>query len=116
MSRTPRRLVLAALSVTLSWSVIGIAAPNVASAATTYPVTIKAANGSITVESRPTAIVSMSPTATEMLYAIGAGGQVKAVDSYSDYPKGAPKTTARRQSAQRRGHRRLQARPGGGLQ
>jgi iron complex transport system substrate-binding protein len=34
----------------------------------------------------------MSPTATEMLYAIGAGSQVKAVDSYSDYPKNAPHT------------------------
>ncbi len=31
-------------------------------------------------------IVSLSPTATEMLYAIGAGGQVVAVDEYSDYP------------------------------
>jgi iron complex transport system substrate-binding protein len=28
-----------------------------------------------------------------MLYAIGAGPQVKAVDSYSDYPPNAPKTT-----------------------
>ena len=28
-----------------------------------------------------------------MLYAIGAGSQVKAVDKYSDYPKNAPRTT-----------------------
>ena len=49
-------------------------------------------NGTITIPARPTAIVSMSPTATEMLYAIGAGSQVKAVDSYSDYPKSAPMT------------------------
>ena len=34
----------------------------------------------------------MSPTATEMLFAIGAGGQVVAVDSNSDYPKEAPRT------------------------
>jgi iron complex transport system substrate-binding protein len=34
----------------------------------------------------------LSPTATEILYAIGAGSQVKAVDSYSDYPPNAPKT------------------------
>lgn len=34
----------------------------------------------------PTAIVSLSPTATEMLFAIGAGPQVIAVDEYSDYP------------------------------
>jgi iron complex transport system substrate-binding protein len=37
-------------------------------------------------------IVSMSPTATEMLFAIGAGGQVVAVDSNSNYPREAPKT------------------------
>jgi iron complex transport system substrate-binding protein len=40
----------------------------------------------------PRRIVSMSPTATEMLFAIGAGGQVVAVDSNSNYPKEAPKT------------------------
>ena len=37
-------------------------------------------------------IVSLSPTATEMLFAIGAGGQVVAVDSNSNYPEEAPKT------------------------
>jgi iron complex transport system substrate-binding protein len=57
-----------------------------------YPVTIHAANGTVKVPSRPTAIVSLSPTATEMLYAIGAGAQVKAVDEFSDYPKNAPRT------------------------
>ena len=40
----------------------------------------------------PRRIVSLSPTATEMLFAIGAGGQVVAVDSNSNYPKEAPKT------------------------
>jgi cobalamin transport system substrate-binding protein len=41
----------------------------------------------------PTRIVSISPTATEMLYAIGAGRQVVAVDSFSDYPSRAPRTS-----------------------
>jgi iron complex transport system substrate-binding protein len=63
-----------------------------ASSGSAYPEQIKAANGTITIPARPTAIVSLSPTATEMLYAIGAGKQVKAVDSYSDYPKDAPTT------------------------
>ena len=40
----------------------------------------------------PRRIVSLSPTATEMLFAIGAGGQVVAVDSNSSYPAEAPKT------------------------
>ena len=38
-------------------------------------------------------IVSLSPTATESLFAIGAGPQVVAVDDQSDYPKSAPRTT-----------------------
>lgn len=40
----------------------------------------------------PERIVSMSPTATEMLFAIGAGDQVVAVDSYSNFPAEAPTT------------------------
>jgi iron complex transport system substrate-binding protein len=37
-------------------------------------------------ESVPTAIISLSPTATEMLYAVGAGDQVLAVDDFSNFP------------------------------
>src|ERR1700753_1461600 len=40
----------------------------------------------------PTRIVSLSPTATEDLFAIGAGKQVVAVDNQSNYPAGAPKS------------------------
>src|ERR1700735_3345071 len=57
-----------------------------------FPATVMAANGAVHLSSRPTAIMSLSPTATEMLYAIGAGSQVKAVDSDSDYPPQAPIT------------------------
>ena len=42
--------------------------------------------------STPTRIVSLSPTATEDLFAIGAGSQVIAVDSQSNYPAKAPHT------------------------
>jgi iron complex transport system substrate-binding protein len=69
-----------------------LAAPAAGAATTSYPLTVHAANGVVKITSRPTAIVSLSPTATEMLYAIGAGAQVKAVDEYSDYPTNAPKT------------------------
>jgi iron complex transport system substrate-binding protein len=41
----------------------------------------------------PHRIVSLSPTATETLFAIGAGKQVIAVDNQSDSPKSAPKTS-----------------------
>lgn len=57
-----------------------------------FPVTVEAANGSVTLEARPERIISLSPTATEMLFAIDAGEQVIAVDDQSDYPPEAPTT------------------------
>ncbi len=62
-------------------------------AATPFPATITVSNGKVTVPKRPARIVSLSPTATETLFAIGAGSQVVAVDDQSDYPKSAPRTT-----------------------
>jgi len=46
----------------------------------------------LTLESRPERIVSLSPSSTEGLFAIGAGPQVVAVDEYSDFPAEAPTT------------------------
>src|SRR5581483_5370176 len=40
----------------------------------------------------PSRIVSLSPSATDDLFAVGAGKQVVAVDSLSNYPKQAPVT------------------------
>jgi iron complex transport system substrate-binding protein len=54
-------------------------------------VALSAASGSPA--AAPKRIVSLSATATESLFAIGAGKQVIAVDDQSDYPKQAPKTT-----------------------
>ena len=48
--------------------------------------------GEETAADAPEAIVSLSPTATEMLYAVGAGDQVVAVDDQSDFPEGVPVT------------------------
>jgi iron complex transport system substrate-binding protein len=53
-----------------------------------YPVTV----GGLTLAAQPKRIVSLGPTVTEMLFAIGAGPQVVAVDDQSDYPTEAPKT------------------------
>jgi iron complex transport system substrate-binding protein len=58
-----------------------------------FPVTITTPSGKVTVSKRPVRIISLSPTATETLFAIGAGRQVLAVDDQSDYPKNAPRTT-----------------------
>jgi iron complex transport system substrate-binding protein len=57
-----------------------------------FPVTVEAANGAVTIEAPPEAIVSLSPTATEMLFAIGAGDEVVAADSFSNHPPEAPTT------------------------
>lgn len=67
-------------------------APAASSEAADFPVTVTADNGEVTVDERPGAIVSMSPSATEMLFAIGAGDQVEAVDSNSDFPADVPTT------------------------
>lgn len=103
---TPARRRLTAIALT---AVLAVAAAGCGSAASprthptsapatgaasggAFPVTITAANGAVHVARRPTAIISLSPSATEMLYAIGAGPQVKAVDQDSDYPPGVPRT------------------------
>jgi iron complex transport system substrate-binding protein len=58
-----------------------------------FPLTIKQAGGAtVTISHQPHRIVSLSPSATEMLFAIGAGGQVIAVDDQSNYPASAPMT------------------------
>ena len=59
----------------------GGAKPAASANAGTFPVTV----GDITLAAKPTRIVSMSPTATDMLFAIGAGSQVVAVDKNSDF-------------------------------
>lgn len=61
-------------------------------ATTAFPATVEADNGPVTIESRPAAIISLSSVATEMLFEIGAGAQVIAVDDQSNYPAEAPST------------------------
>ncbi|GAA2371979.1 ABC transporter substrate-binding protein [Dactylosporangium salmoneum] len=62
--------------------------PASSGAAAAYPMTV----GNVTLEQRPTRIVSLSPSTTEMLFAVGAGAQVTAVDDNSDYPAEAPRS------------------------
>jgi iron complex transport system substrate-binding protein len=58
----------------------------------TFPVAVTGTNGDVAIDAQPQRIVSLSPSATEMLFAIGAGEQVLAVDDQSNYPAGAPMT------------------------
>ncbi len=58
-----------------------------------FPAVIHESSGaSVTLQHQPRRIVSLSATATEMLFAIGAGKQVVAVDDQSNYPSSAPVT------------------------
>ena len=60
--------------------------------AATFPITIQTLTGPVAIAEQPSSIVSLSPTATEMLFAVGAGDQVVAVDDQSDFPEGVPTT------------------------
>jgi iron complex transport system substrate-binding protein len=88
-----RTFTLVALALAAAFAVFVSGAAGRTAAPAQFPVTIATASGKVTVSKRPTRIVSLSPTATETLFAIGAGPQVLAVDDQSDYPKNAPKTT-----------------------
>ncbi|WP_198663462.1 ABC transporter substrate-binding protein [Jiangella endophytica] len=57
-----------------------------------FPVTVDTQDGPVEIAEQPEHIVSLSATATEMLFAIGAGDAVVAADSYSNYPADAPTT------------------------
>jgi iron complex transport system substrate-binding protein len=68
------------------------AAAETTAAPAAFPVTVEGDNGQLTLTEQPDAIVSLSATATESLFAIGAGEQVTAVDDQSNYPADAPVT------------------------
>jgi iron complex transport system substrate-binding protein len=82
------------LRLSLIVAVVALVVAGTASShrAAAFPVTIHAANGDVTITKQPTRVISLSPTATEDLFALGAGKQVIAVDEDSDYPKQAPRT------------------------
>ena len=60
--------------------------------AAAFPVSVQSGDGTVSIPSRPDRILSLSASATQMLYAMGAGSQVAGVDKYSAYPPNAPRT------------------------
>lgn len=60
--------------------------------AAAFPVSVQSGDGTVRIPTRPTRILSLSASATQMLYAVGAGPQVVGVDKYSTYPPNAPRT------------------------
>lgn len=68
--------------------------PELTTAATGFPVTVARSDGrDLTIAQAPQRIASLSPAATEVLYAVGAGPQIVATDLQSDYPAEAENTT-----------------------
>ncbi|MEO3943843.1 ABC transporter substrate-binding protein [Gorillibacterium sp. CAU 1737] len=56
-------------------------------AATVYPFTIKDSTGTeLTLKEEPKRIVTLAPSETETVFAVGAGERVVGVDQYSNYP------------------------------
>ena len=91
MIRTPAALFAALALVAAACTALDSTSPAPDGSAG-FPITIDASSGPVTVDARPTKIVSLSPTATEILFAIEAGDQVAAVDDQSNYPEDAPVT------------------------
>lgn len=81
-----------ALPIGAALVLASISVPAIAAAKKPFPVTVQSGGFSTTVKSQPKRIVSMSPSGTEILFGVGAGKQVVAVDSLSNYPAAAPKT------------------------
>lgn len=65
------------------------------SGATSYPLTITDDSGaSVTIDEEPQKIVSLSPSATEIVFAVGAGSKLVGRTDYCDYPEEALAVTS----------------------
>src|SRR5439155_6840412 len=94
-AKLPARFRLGLVALVLLAAACGGSQPAATSTtqAAHFPLTITRPDGvAVTITHQPHRIVSLSPTATEMLFAIGAGAQVTAVDDQSNYPASAPMT------------------------
>ncbi|QHW29984.1 ABC transporter substrate-binding protein [Paenibacillus rhizovicinus] len=59
-----------------------------AAQATVYPLTVKdVTNTELTFSAAPQRIITLVPSETEIVYALGAGDKIAGVDNYSNYPK-----------------------------
>jgi iron complex transport system substrate-binding protein len=69
---------------------VGSATPGATPRATSYPLTVKDDAGrSVTLARRPQRIISLAPSNTEILFAVGLGEWIVGVDTYSNYPPAA---------------------------
>jgi len=86
---TPSGAAATALAATAAGATVNSRATATPSpVAATYPQTIQGSDGhTITLTQPPQRIVSLAAGYTEILFAVGAGRQVVAVDRFSDYPE-----------------------------
>ena len=80
------RLSLALAFVLLSTTLIST------SSASKYPLQVKSGGYITKLSAKPVRIISLSPSATEILFALNADSQVLAVDDNSNYPARVPKS------------------------
>ncbi len=80
------RLSLALVFVLLSTTLVS------ASSASKYPLQVKSGGYITKLSAKPVRIISLSPSATEILFALNADSQVLAVDDNSNYPARVPKS------------------------
>ena len=88
-----KKFILLAISVSLLAACSSTTKADAPDNTVKYPVTMSTKySGQVRINKEPQRIVSLSPTATEDLYAVGAGDKVVAVDDQSNYPTEAPKS------------------------
>lgn len=87
MSRINIRLKALVLSIFVFATVFASPAQAIESK---FPLKVKFGGYTTQIPKLPKRIISLSPSATEIFFAIGAGAQVLAVDSYSNFPTNAP--------------------------
>lgn len=96
MKFSTARISSSLLLVATALGALGFSTPLPSSAASAkpdrFPASVMSGTIKVRVARKPQRIVSISPTATEILFAIGAGKQVIAVDDQSNYPTTAPRT------------------------
>ena len=90
MSR--RKVKFGAIFVAFAIAIVGVNPAIANEKRSKYPLTLVSAGFETTLAKKPTRIISLSPSATEILFAIKAGPQVLAVDDNSNFPAEIPKS------------------------
>ncbi len=84
--------VVMSLVMVLAFTACGGDAVDEGGQATGYPMTITDSSGAeVNIESEPEKIVSLSPSCTEILYALGLGDKMVGVSTWCTYPEAATK-------------------------